>query len=62
MEPGVRKRIVFLLRTVIKMPFILFLEMYGIEYCRPSAVFRRVRKLEEIKNKTVIIVKIGISV
>ena len=32
MEPGVRKRIVLLLRTVIKLPFVLFLEIYGIEY------------------------------
>ena len=27
-----RKRIVLLLRTVIKLPFVLFLEIYGIEY------------------------------
>jgi hypothetical protein len=60
MEPGVRKRIVLLLRIVIKLPFIPFLEMYGIEHCRPSAVCRRIRMLEEIKNKTNKIVKIGI--
>jgi hypothetical protein len=62
MEQGVRERIVLLLRTVTKLAFILFLEMYGIEYCRPSAVFRRVRRLEGIKNKTNVIVNIGISV
>jgi hypothetical protein len=51
MEPGVRKRIVLLRRIVIKMHVILFLEMYGIECCQPSPVFRRLRKLEEIKIK-----------